>query len=472
MFMKSLISISTCFLITIFFSCKKDDTLELPIPQSLLQFKWTNAIKGNTEEDEIDAVASDLQGNVYVSGKFEDKITIDGQNGTMTSNGMADIMVVKYDKDGNLKWTKQFGGSQEDNIFDAAIDNQGNVVLSGYFQGTVQFGDYTLTSQGGFDMVVLKINPDGKVLWAKKYGGSGHDGGNEVVIGNNNKILVGAQSNGTFEGITNTGNQDAYVLSLDENGSVEWIQAIKGTGDARAKAIEVDNFGNVYIGGDFMSNTYIENNGTTIQLEEFGNRDAYLASFTANGTYRWSKSWGNDGVDFCKGIVTTSQNEIYAVGQFQKTVSFNDDELTSESNTKDLFVWKIEHTGTTKWLRHISSSEKLSGAEVAIDADDNLVFGLGITGTTNFQIGNSDFTTVTACGGIRCPVLIKYHNSGNSIDYLSANQSNDGRFGELAVSNNTVYIDCEIIGGSYTFGTDHVTTVNNSKDAAIVAIKL
>lgn len=469
--MKNILPIGILIFISLTLSCSKNN-VNLPNVQTSLQFKWTKTLKGPSQEDEIDAVASDEQGNVYISGKFEDELTIAGQNETITSNGMADIMLVKYDKNGNWQWTKQFGSTQEDNVFDADCDNQGNVVLSGYFQGTVQFDNFTLTSQGGFDMMVLKISPEGNVLWAKNYGGSGHDGGNEVAIGNDNTILVGAQSNGTFEGIANTGDQDAYLLSLDQNGNTQWIKAIKGAGIARSKAIEVDNWGNVYIGGDFIGANFVENNNSSFPFEEFGNRDAYLVSFTSNGIYRWSKSWGNDGVDFCKGIVTTSQNDIYAVGQFQKIVNFNDETLTSTNDSKDLFVWKIKNTGETIWLRHISSSEKLSGAEVAVDTEDNLIFGLGITGSTAFQVGGSNFKTISSCAGIRCPILIKYYKNGEKIDYLTANQSYDGRFGEIAVSNNIAYIDCEVIGGTYTFGNDEITTINNTKDAAIVAIEL
>ncbi len=451
---------------------RKEVTKDSPLVHSSLRFKWAKTLRGPSEEDEIDAVASDNKGNVYISGKFEDDLVIDGQKTAISSNGKADIMLVKYDKNGNWLWTRHYGGSKEDNIFDADCDNQGNVILSGYFQGSIQFGDYKLRSQGGFDMVVVKVDPSGTVLWARNYGGTGNDGGNEVVIGNNNKILVGAGSYGTFEGIANTGKQDAYLLSLDENGNIEWIQAVKGTGDARAKAVAIDGFGNVYLGGDYRNNNYIENNGRKLSLQKFGGRDAYLMSFTPSGAYRWQKNWGNTGVDFCKGIVTTSQNEIYAVGQFQKNVLFDGIQLHSNNGTKDLFVWKIDSAGDTQWLRHISSPEKLSGAEVAIDTNDNLIFGLGITGATNFQIGNSKLKTVFPCEGIRCPVLIRYDKKGDNIEYISAQQSYNGRFGEIAISNNTAYIDCEVIGGSYIFGKDSIGTVKGSKDAAIIAVKL
>ncbi len=452
---------------------KTDQITGTPLSNPSMRFIWTKTLQGPSEEDEIDAVAADHEGNVYISGKFEDDLIIDnGHGATLSSNGKADIMLVKFNKNGNWEWTRHFGGRGEDNIFDTDCDNDGNVVLSGYFQGTIQFGAYTLSSKGGFDMLLAKISPDGTVLWAKNYGGSGNDGGNEVVIGNDNRIIAGAGSDGTFEEIANTGKQDAYVLSLDENGHVEWIQAVKGSGDARAKAIEVDNFGNVYIGGDYRNTNYIEENNRKIPFRRFGGRDAYLASFTASGKYRWKKNWGNSGVDFCKGIVTTSQNAIYAVGQFQKQVSFDNIQLTSSSNSRDLFVWKIDHMGSSQWIRHISSSDKLSGAEVAIDSDDNLIFGLGLTGTTNFQTGKSNRETVFPRGSIRTPVLIKYNKNGSSVEFITAEQSYDGRFGEIAVSNNTVYIDCEIIGGSYRFGNDNITTMAQSKDAAIVAIQL
>ncbi len=256
------------------------------------------------------------------------------------------------------------------------------------------------------------------------------------------------------------------------NGNIEWIQAVKGTGDARAKAVAIDELGNVYLGGDYRDNNYITSNGRKLSLQKFGGRDAYLISFTPSGAYRWQKNWGNTGVDFCKGIVTTSQNEIYAVGQFQKNVLFDETQLHSNNGTKDLFVWKIDSAGNTQWLRHISSPEKLSGAEVAIDMNDNLIFGLGVTGATNFQVGNSKFKTVFPCEGIRCPILIRYDKKGENIEYISAQQSYNGRFGEIAISNNTAYIDCEVIGGSYTFGKDSVNTVKGSKDAVIIAVKL
>jgi hypothetical protein len=456
---------------TIFYSCDKDE-VSIPISKAGLQFKWTNSLNGPSEEDEIDAVASDNEGNVYLSGKFERELTIDGQSEPIVSNGMADIMVVKYNQNGAWQWTKRFGGMGEDNIFDADCDNQGNLIMSGYFQGTVQFGDFQLASQGGFDMVILKISPNGEVINAIRLGGTGNDGGNELEIGNSNQIIIGAQSDGTFEGITNTGLQDAYIISMTSDFSVNWIRSVQGSGIARAKAIEIDNLGNIYLGGDYVNENLINDSENTNTFENFGGTDAYLASWTASGALRWIKNWGGIGNDLCKGIVTTSQNNIYAVGEFTNLVDFDETSLASDVGSQDLFIWMLENDGSSQWVRHIKASENLTGAEVTTDDQDNLYFGLGISGNVEFQTGETDFRSVTSCGGQNCPILIQYNSNGKFIDYIQAAESDDARFGELAFSQNTIFIDCVFSGGPHIIGNAPLESQNGTKDAAIVAIAI
>ncbi len=451
----------------------KPDLADDPMPDAGAspRFAWARGLYGPSDEDEIDAVAADADGSVYLSGKFEDTLEIDGDNSTLRSRGHADIMVVKYDRHGVWQWTRHFGGPGEDNIFDAICDDDGNLIISGYFEDTVQFGDHTLESHGALDMVVAKIDPDGAVMWAHNFGGSGRDGGNEVVVSPDGRIIVGAGSDGTFEGIANTGSQDAYLVSLTANGDIDWIRAVTGGGDARAKAVEVDSGGNVYLGGDYRGDTVLEIGAQRWEFDEFGGRDAYLVSFTPDGDYRWHRHWGSDGVDFAKGIAMTSDDDVYVVGQFHGRVAFSDTSLDSTNGTQDLFVWKLDQDGDTIWLRQVASSDKLSGAEVTVDADNRLIFGLGITNDTRFQL-DDDYQTVSACGTVRCPVLVVYDPDGMAIDILVADASQDGRFGELSIVGNRLYIDVEAIGGTYTFGPSTITAMSGSKDAVVVAVDL
>ena len=452
-------------------SCDESDNT-VPNIQGSFQWNWANLLYGPSNEDEVDAVASDAQGNVYLSGKFEDSLFIEGQTDPISSNGSADIMIVKYDKSGVLQWIKHFGGIGEDNIFDAVCDEEGNVYLSGFFENTVQFGNITLMAQGEWDMVVLKLNSNGNVLWAKQYGGKGRDGGNEVEFGNNHQLIVAAQSEGTFEGIANTGNQDAYVLSLSsQDGSVNWIKSVQGPGYARAKAIAVDHQGNAYLGGDYLNSTFINSNEGTNTFDIYGGTDAYLASWTSEGTFRWVKTWGGIGNDLCKGVTVNSKNELYMVAPFENTVDIDGMEFTS-AGASDLIVMKSDNSGKINWLRQISGIENLYGAELAVDREDDLVFGMSVWGMVSFESGNADSKKIIV-GAERSPILVSYDLNGNFSQYLmgTVNQG-DAHFGEISISNNTAYLDCEIIEGPHIFGTATFVSQNNSKDAVIVSIGL
>ena len=250
-------------------------------------WSWARQINGPSNEEEIDAVASDANGNVFISGKFEQTIDIEGVDSTLVSAGHADIMFTKYNSDGTMVWTKHFGSYGEDNVFDSKCDSEGNIILSGYFEGTVTFDTITLTSWGKTDMMILKFNPDGNILWAKQMGGPDIDGGNEVSIGPHDRIVVAAESNGNFSAdsytFSNTGWYDAYLISMTSDGNVEWVRAVQGAGRARAKAVATDDAGNSFLGGDFVGQNAIAAPSGNFSFNHKGLRDAYVTSWTPNG---------------------------------------------------------------------------------------------------------------------------------------------------------------------------------------------
>jgi hypothetical protein len=385
---------------------------------------------------------------------------------------MADIMVIKYNKSGAILWTKQFGGIGEDNIFDADCDSEGNIILSGYFQNTVQFDSYTLTSNGGFDMIIVKLNPSGNVIWVKQIGGIDHDGANEVSVGINNQIIIGAQSEGNFSfnsiDYSNTGGQDAYVISISALGEINWIRAILGSGYARAKAIAVDKIGNVYLGGDFIGQNAPTN---STQFINNGGTDAFMTSWTASGELRWSKTWGGNGNELCKGVIVNNQLDVYMVGQFENTVNFDNTTLTSQ-NQKDLFIWKTNTNGNSIWLRHIASSDDLIGAEVDTDNDNGLIFGFGLRGSARLQNGTNNPTTINAPSSGKFPVLVRYDSQGKLQSSIIAEASVISSFDEITVSNNQVYVDLVFTGGPTIFGEIIIDGEAGNKNAAVIAVTI
>lgn len=464
-----LIGIVVCFS---FSACEDDfnlDDLE-DLSPATASWAWARSLQGPSEEDEIDAVAADQNGNVYISGKFEQNLMIEGVAVPLISQGMADIMLAKYSREGKLLWFKQFGGIGEDNIFDMDCDSQGNLLLSGYFQHTIAFDDLVLTAYGGLDMIVVKISPSGEVLWAKQFGGPLNDGGNEIEIGDADQIIVGAQSQGNFESIAGTGAQDAYVMSLTEDGDLNWIRAVKGTGIARSKAIEVDHLGNVYMGGDYTGSNYVEVDSSIMLFDTFGAVDAYLIRYSPDGVFQWLKTWGSAGNDICKGLVNDAENSIYLAGQFQGTLNLNNETINA-TNSRDVYLQKLDSAGNSIWLRHIKSAENLLGAELAINDKDELLFGIGVAGIVSLQDDVASFKQIADCGGNSCPLFVQYAKSGTLLTYLHLPQSEDARLGEIAVSGHTVFVDCAFTG-SLNFRDTTFNSLDRSKDALLMAISL
>ena len=96
---------------------------------------------------------------------------MDFGGGPLTSAGGPDVFVAKYTAAGAPLWARRAGSTGGD-MKAVAVDGQGNVVVTGYFQGTVDFGAGPLTSAGGYDIFVLKYSAAGGLPWAKRFGGS------------------------------------------------------------------------------------------------------------------------------------------------------------------------------------------------------------------------------------------------------------------------------------------------------------
>jgi len=437
-------------------------------------WNWTRQLNGPTNEEEIDAVASDAAGNVYISGKFEQSVEIEGVNLPLISAGLPDIMFTKYDIDGNMIWTKQYGSTGNDNVFDADCDSQGNIILSGYFEGTVTFDTITLSALGGTDMMVLKFNPNGNIIWAKQMGGSSDDGGNEVSVGVNDRIVVGAQSEGVFSAgsfsFPNTGSQDAYLISITSDGTVEWVRSVQGAGLARAKSVYIDAVGNSYLGGDFVGPNAIIAPSDSFSLNYVGLRDAYVSSWTPNGELRWYKSWGGNGVELCKGITTNDQLEVYLVGPLSQSVNFEGQQLTSLGEA-DLFIWKTDSLGNSLWLRQISSVENITGGEVVTGPDGGVIGGISIIGNAYFQTNGPD-TIIQTGSTEKWPAFMQY-NSDGSLNLVSLpDDCYTGRFGEISRSGSTVYLDIEYNGQVDFSGNIIDTDQLSNRDGAIVSLSL
>ncbi|MEO0322218.1 MAG: hypothetical protein AAF447_04630, partial [Myxococcota bacterium] len=443
-------------------------------------FAWARLIQGPSEEDEVDAVASDAAGNAYISGKFQESLVIEGAPEPLVSRGRADVMLAKFSPAGDLVWVRHYGGISEDNVFDAACDAEGNVVLSGYFGGTVDFGGVTLRTSGptDLDMMLLKVSPDGDMLWARSVGGVGSDGGNEVNVAPDGTIVAILDSDGPVRAADETfesESRDSYLVTFEpSDGAVRWATRVGGAGDVRGKCLAVDARGRAYLGGDYVGAlAATDTGGRTMELPAVTRRDAdaFLTAWDTDGALRWVKSWGAaGGDDLCKAAVAEDADTLTLVSQLSGPATL-DGRAVSVARPS-LLVWQLDAAGETRWAEVVTSNVSLFGAEAMTAPEGGILFGFAGRGDVVFGARDGDAVPVMRTLTSPTTVFAGYGPDGTPRAPLLPAESQSSNGSELSRSGRRVYLDVPISGeGAYRFGPD-LREAGPTKDALLVAIDL
>lgn len=249
-------------------------------------------------------LAVDAADNLYLAGSFTGTADFDPGAGVfnLTSAGSSDIFVLKLSSTGSFIWAKRMGSTSLDRANALALDVNGNVHITGTFNGTVDFdpgaGTANLTSAGATDAFIQKLDNAGNYMWARRVGGtSSLDTGNGIVLDRNDNVLVTGRFDGTVDfdpgaavnNLTSVGGGDVFVLKLTSAGIFDWAKSMGGTFADEGIDIVCDAFDNVYITGDFRSNTADFDPGPgTFNLAPTGSEEVFLSGLDAAGNFMWA----------------------------------------------------------------------------------------------------------------------------------------------------------------------------------------
>jgi len=298
---------------------------------------WIWAIQAGGEYTSGRGIAFDNSGYGYVTGLFWGSATFGSYS--FTSIGMCDIFVAKLDTDGNWIWVYQAGGTEFISTNEITIDDNGNSYVSGVFQGLATFGTTSLTSNGGNDIFIAKLDTNGNWLWASKAGGSEADACNNIAIDNyGNSYVTGTYiDSATFGSYSLSGNElnNIYAAKLDANGNWLWATRAVGQGSEISNGIVVDDYGNSYITGYFNDLVFFD----PYLFISNGNYDIFVANLDTNGNWLWAIQVGGSSDEISNEIAIDDLGNIYIAGRFFSTITFGTTTIIA-SDFYDIFVAK------------------------------------------------------------------------------------------------------------------------------------
>ncbi len=426
------------------------------------------------------AITTDTQGNVVVAGRFNGTVRF----GATTLVGTNDAFVAKRDAAGTWLWAASGGGTNSDACADIALDNLGQVYVTGYFAAgasstpsTATFGSTTLTTAGGSDVLVAKLDgTTGAWLWAQRAGNvdSSNDRGELLAAdGRGGFFIVGAYDGRAIRiGATSieSNSSDKFLARIDAaTGTWDWaVRAGLGT----VTDLAVDAQGNGYLSGRLY---YLPTSqGTDLRL-------SHVAKFNWSGAWQWAAGAGssrgtgssNEGYTNCLGLAVDEQAHLYVCGSFNgATATFGSTTLDNRSfvfysahselgsvQMRDAFVARLNtQTGAWEWATRAGGPEDESLTQITVrgnrvytsgtfgryaDQRDPPIPGGSVFGTTRlFSTGNTDI------------VVAGLDTDGNWTWAVKAGSAEEDEMTGLAIdAANRIHLAGKFGGTTAQFGT-------------------
>ncbi len=381
-----------------------------------------------------------------------------------------------------------FGGLGVDTPKDLALAADGSAYVVGYFDGVMDAGGTKLEASlpdvlntkkkvvTTSDAFLVKVNPDGKIAWARRWGGKRDDVALGVAVQGDTIVVVGNFLDdlqiGSLEAHA-ANSDDAYVVAFDKNGTALWLYTAGGVDSDGANAVAAAPDGGWYIGGSFMKiasfeptrQEYKSKGGTDaflLKLSKTGDfewvktfggayndtilhlatdprgsiyvqghfkdksdwgggplvagggsdNDVVLAKYNANGEHQWSKRFGNAFNDVAGGVCVDPAGNVTMVGSFDKSVTFGEGDDHQSNGEADMFIARFDTAGKLQWAKTYGGDREDVGWGIAADSAGNTVMTGWFQNTVDF--GKTTLAPIKSAGN-KDVFAIKHDAAGNIV---------------------------------------------------------
>ena len=336
-------------------------------------FDWATA-SGGGGSDQAYAIATDNEGNSYVTGWFSESahfgdIVLNSEEGK-------DVFLAKYNNSGEVLWAVKAWGVANNTAAGITLDWDDFPIITGWFAESIHFGDVVLESNGSYDMFVARYNNEGDVIWAKSAGGEGDDYGNRLTTNMEYDVLVSGSFRytahfGEETTITSEGNRDIFIANYANTGNFQWVKKAGGEGEDRAYDIVSNEDGATYFTGVFNGKAFFDEHD--VMSSSF--LSTYIAKMDAGGNFLWVRKGTGGANDYARGFGISMDNEgyVYGNGTFSGRLTFSENTVEASGGEFDFdtYLVKYNHDGELSWLRKAGGYGNDQGMDLYTDGNGN-----------------------------------------------------------------------------------------------------
>ena len=380
---------------------------------------------------QIQDIALGENGNIIVSGDFEDAFSFEGQ--TISFAGKRGHFITCLDSIGNLKWLKIFGSSNYSSItgieigkdemiylvgsfrdtlrFDDRVltqegkkhlyyiklntsgefldlnvllpdfkgdlksfylDSVNNFILAGDFRRDLNIGDKLYSSKGKSDVFFLKINTEGSIDESFTFGGKGSDEMKGVTQTQNGLLLFG-----NFEqeielldtSLISAGKKDIFVVKWDPAKHFSKAFAVGGRYNDGVQSVVTDSMQNIYLSGYFKNSLPLGEE----TLVSNGENDIFLANYNNQWEVISINKWGGSGNDKPMDLIINDKQELFISGVYNKSIQIGNDTLLSNNRFNNGFIAMISNDKGVEWVKDFKGDSEESPQKLFENGDSRVL---------------------------------------------------------------------------------------------------
>jgi hypothetical protein len=329
-------------------------------------------------------VAVDLDGSVALAGAVNGAIDFGGGPlNPMEGKSGFDMFVAKFDDEGTYLWAERFIGPTGDQVAtQVALDPQGNVVVGGWFQGSLDLGQGPLAGSTDMDQNAFLAQFDattGATVWSLGFASMQSVDVGALAADTTGNVVVAGNLDGyvDFGGPTLMG-AGVYLAGFDDLGAYGWSSAAPATGSSYATAATIDRFSSAVVTGTFNGSIQF---GTLPAVSDATGFNGYLVKLDPSGAPSWSQPLPTTRV------AVDGMANILVAGSFLHAIDLGGTTITSAGG-EDMLLAKLDPTGAFLWTKSFGDAENQYATAVAALPGSNrvLVAGNG-SGTVDFGNG-------------------------------------------------------------------------------------